>query len=84
MAFPRRRNKNLHAYSCAGCISTHHAPSNNTGGDQLTSWINNTAKNFCSYFNTGYTGKILSMPAGGNSPGVSATYNDEISSIKAC
>jgi hypothetical protein len=81
---PTGGHSNLHAYGCAGCVSSKHPASNNTGGDQMTSWVNNTARNFCGYWNAGFGRFLVTMQAHSSSRGVPGTVNDEMSSLRAC
>jgi hypothetical protein len=81
---PAGGQSNLHAYSCNGCISSKHPTSNNTGGDQMTSFINRTNTPFCGYKNVNFKLPIVQMNAGQAVRVVSGAVNDEVSSIRAC
>ena len=81
---PAGGHDNLHAYSCAGCISSKVPNSNNTGGDQMTSWVNNTGVAFCGYYDTRFRRHLVTMAAHSSDSLVSNAVNDELSSLRAC
>jgi Peptidase inhibitor family I36 len=82
---PPGQDSTLHNNPCQGCISQDHPNSNNTWGDQMSSWVNNTAIAYCWSYNTNFGGTTRGMGGnGGNNPNVGQPDNDELSSIRPC
>jgi len=74
----------LHTFACPGCRSSEHSGSNDTWGDQMSSWTNNSTVAICAYQHINYGGSMLMMPAGGSVALVASNWNDQVSSFKPC
>lgn len=74
----------LGAFSCAGCVSSHHPASNGSWDDQMSSWKNFSGWHYCWAFDPDGTGERHDMPNGIAVSQVTGHENDEATSLVTC
>lgn len=79
------QDSTLHNNLCQCCISSKHPNSNNTWGDQASSYQNRTGHNYCVYADTNFNNLLFIMSSTQvNVTNVPSGTHDEASSIKPC
>jgi hypothetical protein len=73
---------NLTGVPCAACTNGIHG-NNGTFNDQMTSWENETGRQYCWWFNAGPAGEVHTMPSG-VIVNVLARENDQASAFGPC